>query len=630
VAFHNLPPSNPDFVGREEVLAKLHRLLMSSQGPTVITQTITGLGGVGKTQTVLAYAYRHLADYRLVWWLRAESAATLAADFAGLAGPLGIPEQPEQAKLVTAIKAKLQASKGWLLVLDNIEDPELPRTYLPTTGSGHVLITSRRTDWHGIAKALPLEVMGEVEALQLLTGRPHPEILPPADLAEAKALAKELGYLPLALTQARAYMAATGKSLAGYLRLFRDSRPTDFADDQPSPDYPDSYVTTWRISIDAAASACPAARPLLELLAFLAADPLPVEALGAYPAALPDGLRRERERDAAIAALHRYSLISAAADWLTIHRLVQAVTRDGLDEATAMVRAGAAVRLVNAALPDRTQDPTNWPAFGTLLPHALAVADAAEQLRSSLKAVARVLNQTGLYQKARAAFAEAAPLYQRALVIYETLLGPEHPRTAISLNNLAGLYRAQGRPDKAEPLHQRALAIREKVLGPEHPGTATSLNNLAGLYRAQGRLDEAEPLHQRALAIYKAALGPEHPDTATILNDLAGLYRAQGRLDEAEPLHQRALVIYETLLGPEHPYTATSLNNLATLYCDQSRLDEAERLYQRALAIFEKVFDAEDRRTRKVRESLAMLRQHLSVPPPDHQPPATSLPGTAP
>ena len=76
-------------------------------------------------------------------------------------------------------------------------------------------------------------------------------------------------------------MAATGKSLTGYLRLFRDSRLAEFADDQPSPDYPASFVTTWRISIDAAASDCPAARPLLELLAFFAADPLPAEVLEA-------------------------------------------------------------------------------------------------------------------------------------------------------------------------------------------------------------------------------------------------------------------------------------------------------------------------------------------------------------
>ena len=135
-----------------------------------------------------------------------------------LAGPLGLdPETADQAKLVTAIRPALQATQragSWCF--DNVEDPELPRTYLPTTGAGHVLITSRRTDWHGIAKALPLEVMPRGRGAAAPDGRPDPEALPPAELAEAKALAKELGYLPLALAQARAYMAETGKSFAGY------------------------------------------------------------------------------------------------------------------------------------------------------------------------------------------------------------------------------------------------------------------------------------------------------------------------------------------------------------------------------------------------------------------------------
>jgi hypothetical protein len=187
LAVHNLPSANPDFVGREQILAELRRRLTSGQVPAVISQAISGLGGVGKTQTALAYCYRHLADYQLVWWLRAETPATLAADFTTLATPLGLdPEAADQAKLIASIRAALQASEGWLLVLDNVEKPELPRSFLPSTGRGHALITSRRTDWQGLARALPLEVMDEGEALQLLTGRPDPAALPADELAAPK------------------------------------------------------------------------------------------------------------------------------------------------------------------------------------------------------------------------------------------------------------------------------------------------------------------------------------------------------------------------------------------------------------------------------------------------------------
>ena len=176
---HNLPFFNPDFVGREDVLAGIRGTLTEGTA-TAITRphAITGLGGVGKTQTALAYCYRHLADYRLIWWLRAAEPATLAADFGSLAAPLGLPEEQDQAKLVQAVKARLQATRDWLLVLDNAEDPAVVRPYLPGTGGGQVLITSRRTDWPGTATPRALDVMTEAEALQLITGRPDPETLP--------------------------------------------------------------------------------------------------------------------------------------------------------------------------------------------------------------------------------------------------------------------------------------------------------------------------------------------------------------------------------------------------------------------------------------------------------------------
>ncbi|MFN8477104.1 MAG: tetratricopeptide repeat protein [Kouleothrix sp.] len=112
-------------------------------------------------------------------------------------------------------------------------------------------------------------------------------------------------------------------------------------------------------------------------------------------------------------------------------------------------------------------------------------------------------------------------------------------------------------------MYERALAITEQALGPAHPDTATSLNNLAPLLQAQGDFDAARPYLERALAIREQALGPAHPDTATSLNNLAMLLYAQGDFNAARPLYERALAIHEQALGPAHPITATSLNNLA-------------------------------------------------------------------
>ena len=191
-----------------------------------------------------------------------------------------------------------------------------------------------------------------------------------------------------------------------------------------------------------------------------------------------------------------------------------------------------------------------------------------------------------LYQQGK--FSEAIPLQEQVLAWTEKTYGPDHPNTATSLNNLAGLYDSQGASAKAEPLYLRALSIEEKALGPDHPDTATSLNNLASLYTNQGAYAKAEPLFLRALAIFEKGLGPYHPSTAASLNNLAQLFETQGVFSKAEPLFFRALAIWEKTLGPEHSTTAAGLNNLAGLYDSQGAYTKAEPLYLRALAIREK------------------------------------------
>ena len=190
-------------------------------------------------------------------------------------------------------------------------------------------------------------------------------------------------------------------------------------------------------------------------------------------------------------------------------------------------------------------------------------------------------------------YAEAEPLYERALTVGRKAFGRHHPTVATRLNSLAEVYRLQGRYTKAEPLYKRALAISEKAWGPDHAIVSTSLNNLALLYAALGRYTEAEPFHKRALAISEKGLGPNHPTVGIRLNNLAELYRFQGRYAESEPLYKRALAVSENALGPDHASVTIRLNNLALLYRAQGRFAEAEPLHQRALAVSEKVLGSD-------------------------------------
>jgi tetratricopeptide (TPR) repeat protein len=221
--------------------------------------------------------------------------------------------------------------------------------------------------------------------------------------------------------------------------------------------------------------------------------------------------------------------------------------------------------------------------FNLIEPHLKKMIDWCEgnedrQFAFSLNQLAELYRKQGKYNKAE-------PLFLRSLSIDEKQLEENHLYVATTLNNLANLYLYQGKYNKAEPLFLRSLFIREKQLGENHPDVATNLNNLASLYESQRKYNKAEPLYRRSLAIRENQLGKNHPYVAESLNNLAELYRKQGKYNEADPFHRRSLAIREKQLGENHPHVAQSLNNLALLYNDQGNYADAKDLSERALTI---------------------------------------------
>jgi tetratricopeptide (TPR) repeat protein len=322
-------------------------------------------------------------------------------------------------------------------------------------------------------------------------------------------------------------------------------------------------------------------RRLLEVLAWLASEPIPLFLFEADP--LAEAIPEPRE---ALAGLEGYSLarFDASGNAILVHRLVQEMTRDRIPAADRTPRLQLALDVVNAIAVGNPWDVRTWGVWTPLAAHAEAVSRCADEAGLA-EPTSRLMNNLGVYRHTRGQYREAEPLFRRALAIDEQSRGPDHPEVAIRLNNLAVLLRATNRPAEAEPLFRRALAIRERSYGPDHPDIAQSLNNLAVLLRATDRPAEAEPLFHRALAIDEHSYGPDHPTVAIDLNNLAELLRATDRQAEAELLYRRALAIDERSYGPDHPDVAESLNNLAGLLGETNRPDEAESLSRRAARI---------------------------------------------
>ncbi len=346
----NLPfGRNPNFTGREDLLDRLHHNLTAGE-TTAITQAIAGLGGVGKTQLALEYCHRHRDEYGLIWWLRADEEAALAADMVQLGRELGLAvdqttEQVAQAALVRRWLEGSGAPGGggvqenaahWLLVFDNADTiaPKVLQAYLPHTGPGRVLITSRNPNWRGTAQVLAVNVFMPQEAVKFLFERAGLERAQELE-EEARGLAEELGYLPLALEHAGAYVEATGCMLTAYRRLLATQRARLWEKAAAPDAYHATITTTWEISFQQVRTQNPAAIALFNLCCFLAPEEIPLPLLKERRETLPEELAALMADDLAlneaIGVLRRYSLLQRDEDMLAVHRLVQIVARDQLE-----------------------------------------------------------------------------------------------------------------------------------------------------------------------------------------------------------------------------------------------------------------------------------------------------------
>jgi tetratricopeptide (TPR) repeat protein len=610
----NIPIRVPaHFMGRDDALAAIAAAFDGEEGGLAVAVTaLHGLRGVGKSTLAAAYAERHRGEYRATWWIRAQTEAGLRADLVALGIRLGWvgADDKEDPALAAVMERLRQENDGILLVFDNAIDAAALKPYLPRGGGARVLVTSNAHAWRDVATPVQIQVWPKdigADFLIARTGRT-------AERMDAEALSHALGGLPLAHEQAAAYCERLDISLSAYLKRFA-AAPAKFLDDarHAPAEYGLTVAKTLTLAIDEAAKLHPAAEPLIVHAAMLAPDPIPLflfaEAHEKFDEPLQTALAGDGP-DEIVAALRTFALVDRetiidernaliTTDAIRLHLLVREVVAQRADQRRERMRHALTAALVAVYPNDGYRNPTSWPRCAPLTPHLLSICGMETTDAVANAQCAELLDRAAGYFHGRAAYVEARPLKERALAMRENALGPEHPHTATSLNNLALLLQDQGDLAGARPLYERTLAICEKALSPEHPDTATSLNNLARLLELQSDHAGARPLYERALAICEKALGPEHPDTATSLNNLAYLLEFQGDHAGARPLFERAVAIREKVTSRDHPDTAASLSNLARLLGKTGDTEEAEALFKRAIAIGERALAREHALTQR-------------------------------
>ena len=594
-----LAPRPTYLAGREELLEDLDARLEVGRaaGPGVVV--LCGLGGAGKTSVAVEYAHRQAAGCGVVWQLPAGDPAGLVAGFAELAAHLSAAAGGDPVGRVHAVLARRD---DWLLVFDNVPGPESVAGLVPPAGGGRVVITSQFGSWPG-RRVLEVPVLDQTVAAGFLLDRAG--AAGDSEQAAAAELAGELGGLPLALEQAGAYMQAAGRSIAGYLGLFRSRRAELLGRGDPAG-YDKRVTTTWTLALAGLGGAGPAAG-LLRLVACCAAEDIPLDVLlrpglvaedfdaGVAPVLVPL-LIDELARDEAVAGLRRFSLVSAPRGGLvSVHRLVQAITLDQLpqEEAGAWRRAAAVV--IGAALPGDPRDPGCWPVFAALLPHAQAALDP---VGNGMAKLARYLGESGSYTAALA-------VQRQILRTREETLGTENPNTLTARAFLADWTGLAGDATGARDQFAALVPVREQVSGAENPATLIARTSLACWAGEAGEVARAQEQLAALMPVIERALGAEHPATLATRTGLARWTGEAGDPAGARDQFAALVPVIERVLGTEQPETLDDRANLAYWTGEAGDAAGARDQLAALVPVRERVLGAEHPATLADRASLA-------------------------
>jgi tetratricopeptide (TPR) repeat protein len=573
-------PKGNQVIGREASLLRVREQLTRGHR-TAIGQVAAfqGLGGLGKTQLAVEYAYRYRDAYpQGVIWLNADQ--DLDAQLIKISDEACwiAPESEHKDKLAVA-QQRLRTSSNCLIIFDNLEDPQVIAGYLPEPqAEPHILVTSR-TEQLGFSP-IPLDPLGEDLSLQLLLQEAGREPVGEAEWLAAQDIASALGGLPLALELAGAYLHHRPVSWQQYRELLqhnlRIALPSRFLKASFTRHEADLYSTLKiheRIFEEE-----PRLREILDLLTWSGPAPMGQSLL----CALLDITNSTALTNALGLGLTLRLLQKTPGDErYAIHRLVREVRREDVPLTERQSWAYDICRRLGDWFQERREDFSDLANFEAEIDHLRAWHEyAVEHVPQYASRLTWLLGYPPFH---RGRIHEAQEWLEKALVLSEQMERQDRELETHLSNDLGSIYSALGKYQQALRDQTKALVIRQELLGERHPNTATSLNNVGATYGELGDHHRALEYKEKALAIRQELLGERHPDTATSLNNVGATYSELGDHHRTLEYQERALAILQELFGDLHPTTALCADNVARDLTKVGRRYEAFQLLEEFL-----------------------------------------------
>lgn len=618
--WHVPVPRSPWFRGREEAFAFLEDALLRAPGQSY---GLTGLGGIGKTQTAVEFAHRHRHRFSAVWLVDAATETLLRNGLVQFARRLGLgdPEASLDDELIRRLFQWLAEQEGWLLIFDSADDLSVLEHYAPASHGGLFLITSRISagELSHLAKCIRLDALPANESRELLINRSaRTAPLDAADEEHLDKLAAVASGLPLALEQMGAFLSVSPIRVAEYYELVQQQGALESSLGGPTAGgYPRTVATTWLSDLQATGQLNSAALAVLQSSAYWSPERIPLELLvlgsehfsvlgsGRDCVALDAGMVSDVVR-----ALQRFSLIDIDPGFrsYTVHPLVHRVVRESLSESLKRDIAQVAIRSLNSAFPSASYD--NWPLCASLLPHAQHAEPYVDPFGFTYRDAGSVLNEAASFLRMRGEYilAEDMHLHNVRLARDSGSLA----ELATALNNLACVY-----VDVEEPLRASRLFKESLQLQASHgEGSASELwvsyNNIARSLLKAGLPHAAYDHVQHGLKLLPLEKEEDRYFQGFLLGNRAEILCALGRPAEARGDAERALAVRERTGNRQR--IATSYSTLGLVQLANGDKDAAVITLRRSLELHEEVYGAEHPVLREVLSRVASALRSAMQP----------------